>query len=347
MRRLLWRIHKWSGLVVAATLLLQAATGLLLVARWDAARLLDPKAMRGGDTAVSLDRVDEAARAALPNFTPVRILYPDARGGIYLVRAAAADGAVRYAAVDPATGAVLRAGPITSFPSELALYLHNSLLAGRAGAALVALQGVTLTLLLVTGLLLWWPGRGRVLRALRIRLRAPSQAVLLSLHKTTGTVAALLLLIVAFSGTLLAVEAAAAPPVLPQPFLPFVAVDRAVRAAQALLPANPIKEVRRTGPASLLVVLHARDRGARDVHLVTVRLPDGEPRLTTADDLVTPALVALSLHTGEVLGRVGKVLDAAMGLVLLTSIGTGLVIWWQRRQARRRTRLRSNLVVVQ
>ena len=82
--------------------------------------------------------------------------------------------------------------------------LHFSLLSGATGLVVVGMIGVGTTLLLLSGLLAWWPRPGQWRRALAFKRRPALVGQLYDWHKVTGLVMVIPLVLLCVTGAMLA-----------------------------------------------------------------------------------------------------------------------------------------------
>lgn len=198
-RHWLRSLHLWLGLSLGAIYALVALSGSVLALQGPLLRALHPELAAHtlptpAQQAAVLDRVardwaPQGLRSAdLPSTDlPVWQLYFDG-------------GARRY--LDPASGELL----LTRSPGSDALLTlrdwHTHLLAGDTGeSALGALGWISLCLLL-SGVVLWWPGRGRFMAHLRPHAQPPARRWL-SWHRSFGALGLPWLLLVTLTGTLM------------------------------------------------------------------------------------------------------------------------------------------------
>lgn len=348
MNRARWlRLHKYIGLAMAAFLLVQATTGMLLLYRGPVARWIDPAGLVSHGTAPDISAGTAVARAerALPGFAVARLFAPDVEGATYLAELTDARGATRYASVDPAGGGVLRKGSVWAFPVEAALQLHYRLMAGKAGMAVVLLNALALLAMAGTGLAYWWPKKGPISKQLSVRWNMAFRLVLRQLHRTVGVLMSVLLGFMAVTGLLLVVPEliGADAPALQRPVASAPAIDRALTLAQSAFPDSALRDFRLTDER-LVANFHAPERNPRAVHRAIVTLTD--PHIvgaTRAEKNGALWMTVLPLHTGNSFGMIGPMVLMLVALALLTLTLSGPLMWWQAQAMRRRSAARKQM----
>lgn len=352
MLKFLRKLHKWIGLAVLALVLLQAATGMMIAYRWDLARLLDPQGMtsRGIAGLASLDRIAIAVSKTFPNLEPRRMMFPDRADATYFVHLQRSDGAMSYASIDAGSASILRSGGVAAFPTEAAFELHHAMMLGNSGRAIVGLDGLLLFVLLAIGVVLWLPRGGGVRSALRMQLRSSPQRAMLDLHRVPGAIACIPMLMMAMTGTFIALQ----PLLGARPAAGAVAparadsdsgsLERAVALARTVYPENSVREVRWPGDGMLLVLFRAPAVSARAVHIVRVDPAAAKVvEIRAAEQYTVLTTRLLPFHTGEQFGAVGRAVTFLAGFMLLSMPVTGALVWLQRRRARMRARRRPAL----
>ncbi|WP_162233696.1 PepSY-associated TM helix domain-containing protein [Sphingomonas sp. Leaf17] len=115
---------------------------------------------------------------------------------------------------------ILRVAPWGGYLMSWLYELHMELLAGPVGMQVVGWSGVVLLLLLLTGIVTWWP-RGRWSKAIAFKRDAVPLRRLRDLHKLTGVWSAGLLIVLVATGVILALPtvkaALLAPDAVPDP----------------------------------------------------------------------------------------------------------------------------------
>jgi uncharacterized iron-regulated membrane protein len=199
LRHWLRRLHLWLGLSVGTVVALVALTGSVLAQQGPLLRALHPELAAHAlptpaQEAAVLERI---AREWSPQGLRSADL-PDAELPVWQLYF---NGGVRRY-LDPADGDLLltrRAG------NDVLLALrdwHTHLLAGRAGETSLGVVGWFSLFLLVSGVVLWWPGRGRVLAHLKPHAQPPVRRWL-SWHRSLGALSLPVLLLVTLTGTLM------------------------------------------------------------------------------------------------------------------------------------------------
>lgn len=364
MRSLFRSIHLWLTFLVGLFLLSASLSGTALVFKDEIDAWLRPdlrEVVPKGQRA-SLTQVLDNARAANPSHA-LRLAMtprtPEATYELWMLppeSGKVTDYLLVY--VDPYTADILGERQAAASPMLLLHYWHAQLLfGGTLGKALVALGGLGLLALSLTGLVLWWPGRQKLRRALTIKRGQPWHRILYDLHRAAGFYLTPLLVVVALTGialvyhdaseeAILQLTGSEAPPELPQieasgqSPLP---AEELLRRADRHFPEALTTRLRfPAGPEAPFVV---RKRFASEQHpngksyvvlnpytgvIESVRnAPDG-PVGWKVVDLLYP------LHKGDVLGRP---LHLIAGIMVTVFGATGLIMWWKR--TRRRERKRS------
>jgi uncharacterized iron-regulated membrane protein len=326
--------HRRMALLFAPLLLLQGLTGALLLFKEPLARVTQPQASHGPTLAISALVV-----AAGQHGQRVVRLYPGSRPGApTIAHLAAADGTTRYAAIEPASAAILREGGIWRFPVEAVLQWHYRLLWGTTGLAVVALNGLVLVLLSGTGLAFWWPAAGRWKKALAINPRMPTRIRLRQWHRSGGVVCSLLVLFSAVTGVLLAApDLLPAGPATTDAFAASPAqIDRAVAVARKAYPEAAIRDIRFPPADRIDINFLAPEEKPLAVHVVQVRLSDAKV-LKVLPAAQNPVLwmKIMPVHTGESFGPVGMILLVLEALAIAALSITGPWMWWQQRKLRK------------
>jgi uncharacterized iron-regulated membrane protein len=219
-RRALIQVHLWIGIGLGLYILMMSLTGSAIVARRELTRHWIPETVAAnGHARLANDALRTIAQSLYPDHeistfrvdtSPLRP-NPFVRGAPQPLPASLARpvevtfvrGAEKFTRrFDPFTGRDL--GDL--FPTQYRAFLwlvdlHNNLLGGRTGRLVNGVAAVATTVLLITGLIIWWPGRGRSWRSsLWVTRRAPWRTQLRQLHNTLAIWPFLLLFLWALGG---------------------------------------------------------------------------------------------------------------------------------------------------
>ena len=179
LRRLWLNVHLWIGVGLAVLLIPISISGGLLVWHDDIDTWINPQryAVTGAQVALPptayLAKAAEAVAKDPADLRPTGLRYPDEGWPVRVVtRAANSEPGKRPRFVtvflDPPTGNVL---DVMEFSSSLIGFLHvfheNLTIPQYSGRQIVGWAGVGMLILSLTGIWLWWPRNGSLLRALR------------------------------------------------------------------------------------------------------------------------------------------------------------------------------------
>lgn len=376
MKSLLRTVHLWTGLVFGTILVLQGLSGAALSWVHELDALLNPgllhvappPGLRDGDPLrvrpADAQGVHDLLATAKDYGTPSMLMLPERAGDVYVAwyrpgkpASGWSQGVTRQVMVDPANFAVLgernwgEAGLSRPLLMPTLFHLHRYLLAGEAGKVVIAVQGVALALMTLTGILIWWPRmtRSAIVNALAVRFGGSWPRFSFQLHRSAGALCAPVLLFLAFSGVHFNMPAWVAPligavatvtpnekpvnrsgaAVAPLSLAEAMAVAQArypqARIGRVNFPAAPSQpwEVRvrqpgelRQGPGATRISIDARDGSILRV---------ADPLRGAGGDRFIAVL--FPLHSGEAFGVAGKIFISFMGLAPLAFFVTGIVVW--------------------
>lgn len=361
MRRLLYQFHLYLGLFAGAVFVVLGVTGSLLIFDHAIDETLDPAlftAQSPGPPVPVQDMLDAAA-GARPEAAPFRIIMPRHERGVAVVWSTLPEDEYLVTYVDPGSGEVLGSQVWGDSLMTFIYKLHFSLLLDHEGEAAVGVIGLLMLISIGTGLVLWWPGLGRMLQAFKIRLPARGYRLHFELHKASGFYTAILLFVIVFSGIYLVFPAqvtglvGAVLPVTdspgdlqstPRPDATPIAADRAVAMASALFPDAALKRVILPEGSGGVYRIGLRQPGEVQQSYgqtqVWIEQYSGEVLAVRDYHDAAPGSRFLdwqfSLHNGEAFGLAGRWLVFVLGFVPLVLYVTGFTLWWKTRKARRR-----------
>jgi uncharacterized iron-regulated membrane protein len=354
LRRALFQIHLWTGILTGLYILVVSTTGAALVFRIDLQRAQHPHLFTPsapGPTAPAAT-ILERVRDAFPDDRLSGIDAPTTTRPTYLAYVIRGERFLTIL-VDPVTGTVLGELPERSLV-RTAQDIHFDLLGGRTGRVVNGIGAVFLLLMCLTGTVIWWQGLLNWRRGLMIDVRRSWKRVTWDLHSAVGFWTFALIAIWAVTGVYFAFPAAF-----------YNTVNRVSPITVARAPvSNPsgkgqqppswpamVDSAHQRAPGSAVarVVLPSNDLGAFLVQFSDVTpTPAGSPNLTsvyldqftgevleaptprrrTAGDVVM-AWVA-PLHVGNFGGFGIRLAWALLGLAPAVLYVTGFIMWWTR-----------------
>lgn len=363
---LLWFVvHKWSGLVCTAFLLLLCVTGLPLIFHEEIDRALAPPAplpaVAPGTPAPDLDELVARALAGRPGEVPLYLSFDEDRPVANVTAAPRPDApaaAMRFVSLDRRSGRALP--PHGSGVMAFVLRLHTDLTLGFAAELLLGAMGLVFAAAIVSGVVLYAPFMARlpfgtVRRARSRRVRR------LDRHNLFGIVTVAWALAVGLTGTVntLAVpvtdlwkarELAAlggGRPLEPGPRAP---VQRALAHALAAAPGMRPQFIAFPGAAyssrrHYAVYLQGATPLTRRL-LTPVFVDAASGRVDAVGRMpgyMKALLLAQPLHFGDYGGLPLKLAWAVLDVLTIAALWTGLGLWLGRRGGPARARVHELL----
>lgn len=195
------QIHLWLGLALGLYWLMLGVTGSLLVFGREIDRTLEASVLTvrvPADTSkrAPLSVILARFRERHPNAVVKYILYPRTPDGVHSIRLGEASPSQRYIYQNPYTGEIVGERTRTSSLYGTLCYLHFYLAAGQKGWEANGWGAILSTMLLISGLVLWWPtARGQWRVRLSVRWRGGYKKLVHDLHNVTGVYPLIALLI--------------------------------------------------------------------------------------------------------------------------------------------------------
>lgn len=354
-RKWFLNFHLWAGLVLGVLLLIVSLTGALLVFRSNLERRLDPHRwfVSPGATRLAPEELVARAVAAHPAGELESLRYFGDATAPFLVYFSNKD----YVHLNPYTGEVLgvRARYGEGFGWIEGLHKYFQIAPSSVGETISGYNALAFVLIVATGVVLWWPATRRALVAgLTLNWKLTGRPWNLSLHKTVGIYAALVLAVLALTGSPISLDwlknalypltgstKATPPPAHAPGAKSFVGFNRLAAAMAAQFPAA--RETYLPLPKKGLVAAYSIEAGAAHPNARSYAYWDGASgTLLRAQPYATaPAglrvyYFMMSLHTGVWGGPVMQIvlLLGALSVPLLTYNG---VASWLRRRSNRAT----------
>jgi uncharacterized iron-regulated membrane protein len=344
-RKLLLKLHLWTGLATSVPMLVVALTGAFLVYGEEADSALDPHLFRveRGAARLPVQELFDRIRAAYPAETVTGCAMPVNESASFSCNTKAR----QYIYVDPYTGRVLGAKHLESGLRRKMFLVHSQLMAGKVGHAVVMVSTGISIFLIVTGVILWWK-----FKILGVKWRANGWRVNFDLHSVFGIYAAAFFLILSVTGFMIGYDSFFYPLILkasgaspkslqvksaPAPGTPPLALDAVIAAAQRQMPDAQVRYFglpqRPDDPFSLYVrqpedpTAFGRSRVRVDGYSGAV-LAHRDTRTSNWGERVVDFTEAV--HFGDIYGMPTRILAFVASLAAAGQALTGFIIWWKR-----------------
>jgi uncharacterized iron-regulated membrane protein len=369
-RRIIAQLHLWIGLALCPPLVMLGLTGSILVFEHELEALFTPPRppVAAGEPR-SIDEVLMAAREAAPaGFRPLSYVAPSEPGELAAVRlvpsgrgGAAGPGGERVRIdVDPVSLAAYP-NPETGFLRQVFLLHSTLLLRGREGRQLVGWLGVAMLVMAISGLVNWWPRRGRWRAGFTVARGVRGYRLYRDLHGAAGIWSLAVFVVVSCAGVYLAF------PESVRGAVDLVLPARDLRGAANAARVAPLQEGKSLGVDAAVALARERVPGAKLRLVFLPGRPDQPIRVALyrpGEDREGPAVMVLvdpwvrrvvevfdpqgfspgetllawqhALHAGRGFGPVWKLLVFMSGLLPLLFTITGVLMWLRRRRSRRR-----------
>ncbi|MFC3550921.1 PepSY-associated TM helix domain-containing protein [Lysobacter cavernae] len=336
-------LHLWVGLSVGTLFALVSLAGTVLVFHTDLLRWQHPQLAQHAPVADG-----RVLAAVIKQWQPHGLRSLDLpRAELPVWQGYFQDGSRAYFA--PEDGALLLR---RSHHDDALLWLHEwhvELLGGETGKEVLGVVGWVSLALVLIGLYLWWPKRGRMLAQLKV-FTGPPVRRWLTWHRSSGVMLLPLLVLATFTGTGMIYSKGFGAVFMgafggEKPTAPEVKGDGLVDWTQALAHARdalPGAELHRVSvPKAGDGALAFRSQASGEWHPVgrsTIHLDrSGAQRLQVYDATANRLGARMSdaiypLHIGAVGGSVMKWVTALVGLLPAFLLATGFLFWRRRRR---------------
>ncbi len=354
------KFHKWLGLALGIFWLLQVISGSLLVFH----RELDDLLLASEEyihskATLDLDTALLAVSRELDNAKPSAIINSGGQGDFFDILSITPQNETLVTRVSGLTGEVYRtthwSAPIPKLAFFRIVFLfHKDLLFGTVGHWLIGISGVFFFITACMGLYIGWPQKGLWKSVLKPKPFKWKQTGLYAWHRALGLWVSPVLLIVSLSGALMVWNiplkelsgAIIKPPVIeraPDNQSP-LSLNQAIKKALTLFPGALVAIVELPQDArpyyTIRLKQHAETRRIYGTTTVFVSSITGNI-LSIHDPLKAPLKFQTfdafySLHTGEIFGLAGRVVYQITGLLVISAICFGGLLWFYKNRRRRR-----------
>jgi uncharacterized iron-regulated membrane protein len=377
----IWRkLHRWLGLFIGAWFALVGLSGSILVFEDEIDAYLNPQLLSDARSGPPLPphAMPERVADAFPLAQTERIRPPRKPGEVYRITIRVAphlrSGSPRAEAMFSAVSGELLGvreadtiGITRPYWMRTLYEFHRNVLLGNFGSNIVGLAGLLLMTATLSGFTVAWPRkRSGWRRLIGVKLRAGLTRILFDVHRSSGVILFVLLMLATITGsTLVYVNYArdivsVFSPVAPFPVIPWretrveqwPSFERVAADIRSAYPRHDMVEIHLPSKPTAGYLFYLKREG--DVHrlgdtIVWVHPGSGEilfersARNRSRGESVMHWL--FPLHSGTAFGSAGKIAMCITGLAMLLMFPTGLWVWLRKRrveqfEATRRTRLR-------
>lgn len=315
LRRTLFQIHLWTGIGIGLYVLMISFTGAVIVYQNELYTVLSrgPVIVTVTDHRLTHDEIKAIAQKDYPTYTIQWIFEsskPNGPTDIWMARGSSQ----KKRLFDPYTGQDLGNSvpfglPIVSWMVDF----HTNLLAGDTGRLINGVGAMFVTVLAITGLVIWWPGVQNWRKSLTIRRTDSWKRFNWDLHSAMGIWALAFVLLWGVTGVYL---------VFPKPFERAVNFFTPVSQFRGQAPA-PTESEGRIDPGPGITRETDKDGNIR----VTIR-PGLVRRPQRLGDRIVRSFT--TSHFGTFGGNPIKVIWVLFGLTPALLFVTGFLMWWNR-----------------
>ena len=354
--RILHKVHLWIGLILCIPLVLIGLTGSLMVYEHELVDIFSKPPILAQGTSHSGAEIIAAAKEAAPPKLKPTMYRPAQDGEPASVRFSAGKrkpgGGGAQILVDPVSLEIVGKPSNNDF-FRTVLQLHSSLLLRELGGrTIVGWLGVCLLTLGISGLVMWWPKKGRLKAAVMVKPGAKGLRLHRDIHGGAGFWAYLIFITTCFTGIYLA---------FPQT-IGGVFTSRDLRAAPEItqskksLNIDSIIDIAQNSVPDSKVLAVMFPQKPDQPYRINLALPDyreGTPMITVFVDQYQSKIAetrdpeqystgetivtwAHAVHAGQAFGWVWKLLVFLIGFFPLLFSITGVSMWMIKRRPKRR-----------
>ncbi len=194
LRKAIFQIHLWTGIALGIYVVLISVSGSAIVFRNELYKSLfpPPKIVAISGPRLSKDAIKKAVKQTWPRYSVSYIFEAkraDEATEVWIGKDSDAHPKTKGRLINPFTGEDL--GPSRPISVDVVAWLmdlHINLLAGEKGREVNGVLAIVMVIISLSGLVIWWPGTGRVKRSLKIDFKANWKRLNWDLHSVIGAV---------------------------------------------------------------------------------------------------------------------------------------------------------------
>ncbi|RPD47983.1 PepSY domain-containing protein [Hymenobacter sediminis] len=369
-KQLVGKLHLWLGLASGLVVFIVSITGAIFVFQDEIRDLTEPwrKVEARAQAPVLPSRLQAAALAAHPGVdskdTWVTYFGPERSATVFFTTKA---GAPTQVYLNPYTAEVLHEHDLRTHFFAVVQEIHMTLLLPEPVAKWVVGGAVMIfVVMLITGLVLWWPKRKQERKQrFTIKWGARWRRVNYDLHNVLGFYAASVGLLLALTGLFMIFPSVLTPiayvanggKTYPQDLIT-AKVDTLQPVAAAALPVRDViyQTARRRSPQAEMILLGPTGTDKAPAYCWTYRKAlhyyyrddyafhpvSGQEMQASLHDTKSAGTkltdMNYDIHTGQILGFGGKLVAFLASLISASLPVTGTIIWWGRRNKKKKPR---------
>ncbi|MBM64314.1 MAG: hypothetical protein CL484_15300 [Acidobacteria bacterium] len=207
LRKAFFQIHLWTGVGIGLYVVMISLTGAVLIYRSELRQYFDPQpqVVRISGPRLSAAELVTATQRIFPDGSVAVWTDPEEPTHAVTMSVASAETGRQQFLFDPYSGEYLgHALPWGWRLTTWLLDLHDNLLTGETGRIVNGIGAVLLTMLAVTGAVIWWPGLGSWRRSVLVDWGENWRRLTWTLHSVLGIWTLLFTLIWGITGIYLA-----------------------------------------------------------------------------------------------------------------------------------------------
>jgi len=352
-------MHRWMGLILGIWLLLQVLTGAVL--NFEDNIISDVKS--GDLVKVDESPVDNMLAILERDFSEhqlLRIEYPTGGKTSFIVRTQHKSSKQQYYSKYLPSSNKLITFNFFEYATVWFFKFHEELLIEKTGRYIVGILGIALFLWVISGLYLWWPSSK--IRALKICWQGSYRMKLYDLHRVTGVIVSVFLLIISVTGVAMSYRTAlleafdsaqviSSNSIKEQNLLHCLQhkkIDITIDCFASTKGISSVKGIRFDAQREQIKVLlyasdHSRSFAVDTVVLSTAEASKSKVNLAIEEnDYETVLNWMYPLHTAKVMGTFGKFIMFIVSLMTSLLIVIGWLIWWDKKRGQKHaTKIRT------
>jgi len=365
MRKILKKLHLYLAITLCIPLVLQGITGLMMVFQHEISNYqLHAKHVFASGKIQAPSKIIISALTHVPEGSKVNFIkLPIAEKSpavVRLTKKIEEEKSIFEVAVDPVSLEVAEVtNPETDFFKNLKKFHSSLFIPGQTGKNIVGTFGLVMLLMIISGLVIWWPKKITFKRAMTFKFSSTGKQFHRDLHSAIGFWASIIIFITSFAGVYLAFTPQTTATILaifPGKDLKKSATEMAIDSGSSFLTIDEIADLAAQKVSSddklLSINFPTKPEQPFRVNFVPKNYEDGEPVITVFIDQYWQRILEVrdpknyslgekiiawqhSIHAGEGLGYLWKITVFLTGFLPLLFSITGISLWLIKRKSKK------------